>query len=206
MISHIPYTDIVSDSELDNFRNNHFGFFRLEKSNISKLLIWQLYYLEMNRLYSAFDVLDEIKYLEGNSKSTKTKKEDKLKGRYLRGLWHKHFFSARFISRNIINYWEMNKKDNSRFDKLLKDVFNKSDSEYITDEMINDITYRLTDEPLHNKILPGKWTGEWIVFAKYNAVNYYLSLGKHGDDENIHSLIMQHCIKEFPILKQAMIA
>jgi hypothetical protein len=31
----------------------------------------------------------------------------------------------------------------------------------------------------------GELTGEWVVFAKQDGANYYLTLGTHGDDEAI---------------------
>ena len=191
----------VPDKELAYFRDNHVGFLHLENTEISKLLLWQLYYFHSNRIFSIYYILDEIKYLEGITKATRTKKEEEFKGQYLRGLWHKHFYSNRFIYTNIINYWEMKKKANSKLDKLIDEVFQSSESDYITEEMINLFAYKLTDDPFRNKILRGTCTGEWIVFAKSNNKNYYLVLGQHNDDENIYKLISRYCLTEYPDLK-----
>lgn len=191
----------VSDKELAHFRDNHVGFLHLEHAEISKLLLWQLYHFHSNRILSIYYILDEIRYLERITKTTKTKKEDKLKGQYLRGLWHKHFYSDRFFYRNIINYLEMEKKTNSKLDKMIDEVFQSSESDYIADEIINLLAFRLTDEPFRNKILRGICTGEWIVFAKSNNRNYYLVLGQHNDDENIYKLIKRYCLVEYPDLK-----
>lgn len=95
----------------------------------------------------------------------------------------------------------MEKKANSKIDKMIDEVFQSSESEYITEEMINVLSYRLTDEPLKNKILKGSSTGEWIVFAKNNNRNYYLRLGHHGNDEKIYKLIRRYCLTEYSFLK-----
>ena len=190
----------ISDKVLDHFRRSNYGFLHLDAAKISRLLLAQLYYLHYARIYSIYDVLDEIKYLEGCSKTTKTKAASEFKGKYLRGLWHKHFFSDRFLARNIINYWKMDKKGKGKFDEMITDVFQESVSEYITDEMTNVLSYRLTDEPLKNRILKGSSTGEWIVFAKNNNSNHYLVLGRHGDDENICNLIKNYCLTEYPFI------
>ncbi|GBE31336.1 hypothetical protein BMS3Bbin05_00236 [bacterium BMS3Bbin05] len=191
----------ASDKELAHFRYNHVGFLHLENAEISKPLLWQLYYFHTKRILSIYYVLDEIRYLEGITKATRTKKEEEFKGQYLRGLWHKHFYSDMFFYRNIINYWEMEKKINSKLDKMIDEIFQSSKSDYITEEIINLIVYRLTDDPFRNKILRGTCTGEWIVFAKINNKNYYLVLGQHNDDENICKLIKCYCLTEYPELK-----
>ena len=191
----------ISDKVLGHFRRSNYGFLHLDAAKISRLLLAQLYYLHYARIYSIYDVLDEIKYLEGCSKTTKTKAASEFKGKYLRGLWHKHFFSDRFLARNIINCWKMDKKGKGKFDEMITDVFQESVSEYITDEMTNVLSYRLTDEPLKNRILKGSSTGEWIVFAKNNNSNHYLVLGRHGDDENICNLIKNYCMTEYPFIE-----
>ena len=44
-------------------------------------------------------------------------------------------------------------------------------------------------------------TGEWIIFAKYNEKNYYLSLGDHtSDDMILRKMIDEWCIEEFPFI------
>jgi hypothetical protein len=47
----------------------------------------------------------------------------------------------------------------------------------------------------------GKLTGEWIVFAKEDAGNYYLGIWPHtASDERIASSIKAACVPEFPFL------
>jgi hypothetical protein len=42
-------------------------------------------------------------------------------------------------------------------------------------------------------------TGEWIVYARRDDVNTYLTLGTHGDDTAIHERVLA-CASEFPEL------
>lgn len=47
----------------------------------------------------------------------------------------------------------------------------------------------------------GELTGEWIVYARHEGVNYYLCLGKHDShDDHLRSHIDGICCKEFPFL------
>ncbi len=95
----------------------------------------------------------------------------------------------------------MEKKTSSKLDKMIDEVFQSSASDYVTDEIINLLAFRITDEPFRNKIMKGTCTGEWIVYAKNNNKNYYLALGQHNDDENIYKLISRYCLIEYPDLK-----
>jgi hypothetical protein len=46
-----------------------------------------------------------------------------------------------------------------------------------------------------------KLTGEWIVFAKHEGKNYYLTLAAHGEgDDHIFARIRDGCVSEFPFL------
>jgi len=45
-------------------------------------------------------------------------------------------------------------------------------------------------------------TGEWIVFAKYEGNNYYLSIAEHKSDHlSLRAQIDAICVKEFSFLK-----
>ena len=48
-----------------------------------------------------------------------------------------------------------------------------------------------------------KGTGEWIIYARLDSTNYYLTLGVHGDDEAI-SRRVRNCLNEFPELATPM--
>ena len=65
--------------------------------------------------------------------------------------------------------------------------------------------------PLSSNAVSGNWgrlreaerlTGEWIVFAKHEGLNYYLSLAAHNNSthENLRQQIEALCCREFPFL------
>ncbi len=68
----------LSDNEITHFRENHYGFINLESAEISKLFLQQLYHFYSNRIFSIHYVLDEIRYLEGITKATRTKKRRRI--------------------------------------------------------------------------------------------------------------------------------
>jgi len=76
--------------------------------------------------------------------------------------------------------------------------FSTEDVAAFTADVVQGHFRRLQDD--------GRITGEWIVFAKYEGQNYYLSLATH--DRTTHQHIRQHidaiCVQEFPFLKTQM--
>lgn len=67
--------------------------------------------------------------------------------------------------------------------------------------IMTDMQYQMLNEMGKDNNM----TGEWIVFAKHNEINYYLCLAVHNEngknDETIYSFL-KPCIAEFPELKK----
>jgi hypothetical protein len=59
------------------------------------------------------------------------------------------------------------------------------DSELITQEMINELVHRVTNEPLEMRDAAKKLTGEWIVFLKQGGKNYYLCVNTHKAGDQV---------------------
>ena len=136
--------------------------------------------------------------LEGGDSLTQTKKASKFSRDPLKGLWHKHFFSAHFVAQNISVGLS-----GGKLNKLINEVMNPEKSDVITKEMISDLVHRATHEPLENRATDNKLTGEWIIFAKRNDMNYYLCLSTHeAGDENIYQRIYDNCLRDFPFLSE----
>lgn len=47
--------------------------------------------------------------------------------------------------------------------------------------------------------LSGNATGDWIVYANHEGLNYYLCIAKHDEDEFILNTI-KFCADEFPFI------
>ncbi len=144
-------------------------------------------------------IVEEIKALEGGYSRVGTKPASEFTKEPLKGLWHKHFFSAHFVAHNIVNQLA-----GGRLAALVEEVLDPAKSPVITAEMINELSHRATSEAFEKRATEGKLTGEWIVFAKHGGTNYYLSLSTHtAGDQVIYDQISSVCFAQFPFLKPA---
>jgi hypothetical protein len=105
--------------------------------------------------------------LEGGPRQSQTKPAEQFTRRRLKGLWHKHFFQPGYIGKNLKNHWT---------DERLREALDAQMS-------IAEVTHHLGGHTA--RAGAAKLTGEWIIFAKQDGISYYLTLGRHGDDEAI---------------------
>src|ERR1700687_1167953 len=115
------------------------------------------------------DILHSILNLEASEPPSGIKRASTFNKTPLKGLWHKHFFSANFLLNNIILGLGKNGIQN-----LVNDVMDPNRSNTITQEMINELSQRVTREPFEIRQKQGKITGEWVIFAKHGGKNYCL--------------------------------
>ena len=188
--------------EIDNFVKENVGFFQLELSRISNLLKHQLYHAYLNRLFSIYGVLDEIRFLEGSNSKTMTKEADQFKSPPLNQFWHKHFFDARFVSKNLINYLHSNTGKTKIEDLFRK--FKEEGSEYLEEKEIGILAHELTFLAFQERITQNAGTGEWLIFSKHKGRNYYLCIAVHSNtsegDRHLYQFIKSNCYEEFPFL------
>lgn len=143
------------------------------------------------RTDNIFAVFDEIAGLEGHpiARPSLTKPPSRFARPPLEGLWHKHYHQAPFIPTNVVNHWRANS-----FVDHLKKATSKIP---VPDD-------KLTGFMLHEFVISGyrdrsqarRLTGEWIIYARRDERNTYLTLGTHGDDHAIYEKV-QACAKEF---------
>jgi hypothetical protein len=109
----------------------------------------------------------------------------------LKGLWHKHFHQGTIpsLALNLQNHW------NGRLDQLIGEHFHIG--EVVTQEAVSSLVHDLVIKGYEDRGRAGRITGEWIVFAKQDGINYYLTLGVHGDDDAIAKRVRM-CAAEFP--------
>ncbi len=142
------------------------------------------------------EVLDAIKEEESGTIIQGIKKSTKFRKKPLKGLWHKHYYSARFIGHNLSN--EM---ANGKLEKIVNDVFNPHMGKPATKEMFEDMAKRIVMGSLDERRDNEKMTGEWMVFAKHQDDNYYLCMATHDNgDDAIRNKIDLICLKEFIFL------
>lgn len=160
----------------------------------SQLLLTQLQCRLMTKPeLSPCQVIQAIHELEGGP-SCGTKKATQLTGTLLKGLWHKHYIepgvgSVYINMENAVrDYGPYQIKENIETSQDAWDEARKAAGHLIH----ITFTQRRADK---------KYTGEWLIFAIHEGKNYYLCLGIHGADNEIRSLINDHCLSEFPFLQ-----
>ncbi|MBA2130566.1 MULTISPECIES: hypothetical protein [Stenotrophomonas] len=165
----------------------------------TSLLVVNLYLLDKVSGISPEQVINEIKSLEGLAPSQQTKPATEFRGSLLKGLWHKHFLPAlpSAFAHNILNHFG---KDGLA--KLVEEVFDPVKSSTVTREMIDELSHRVVEESIVDRGAAEKLTGEWIIFAKEDGMNYYLCISPHASgDENIANHV-KVCAHEFPFLSK----
>jgi hypothetical protein len=169
----------ISDFELENFINTNINFINLDTSRISKYLIAQLYVFHDYMNFDISDIVRQIRYLEGINTTSSTKEATQFTKKPLKGLWHKHFFDAQYILLNIGSEFGLNRNGNPKLDTLLSNFdFTKFDMK-MNKDIINEIIRLGFSERVKNR----KLTGEWIIFAKHESHNYYLTIARHTEKD-----------------------
>lgn len=177
------------------------GLEALAPGRYSALFALEMCLLESYRGVNPLQIVDEIRYLEDPSKPSMTKPAARFRHPPLRGLWHKHYFSARFIPQNIANHLA-----GPRLRGVVEEVLDPRKSPLETEEMVRELAHRVSIEPFEQRASANALTGEWIVFAKHKEENYYLSLATHtAGDKQIREKIEKHCIRQFPFLSEILI-
>jgi hypothetical protein len=185
----------ISDEQLAAYFDR-FGLDAAVKSRISELFWVDLYIYAEQYDVDPTEVLREISDLETGAGASQTKPAAEFRRDPLKGLWHKHFFSARFVPQNIANGLR-----GGALEKLVDEVLDANKSEPVTADMIAELSRRAVHEPLENRADQNTLTGEWIVFAKHGGQNYYLCLNTHrAGDQMIMDRIRTHCTRDFPFL------
>ena len=152
--------------------------------------------------FNPFAVLDEIDYLEGITKASRTKSEAQFKKSPLYPFWHKHFFSAQHLIKNVGIRWNMPNGGNRDLDKMIHDVVTQYGED--PDAWPGYLAHQLVIGGLTDRAERGL-TGDWLVYAKYENSNYYLDLATHeegvGDQANtLFKKLKNGSQTEFPFL------
>jgi hypothetical protein len=120
----------VTQDELKEYA----GAYKLDhiaKGRYSSLFVVNLMLLEWVNGVDPFQVIDEIKALEGLHPSMQTKPASEFRGEHLKGLWHKHFLPAlpSVMAHNIMNQLGKNGIKN-----LVEKIFDPTKSPVVTKE------------------------------------------------------------------------
>ncbi len=168
----------------------------------SVLLLLELFGGCKSGMQNPAKIVSQIRILEGVEANRGLKAATQFKHLPLQGLWHQHYFEdglssmAQNIRKGLVRFglpWVEQKIADAK-DSVEKKYFSIVDVPHIANDAINANWQRLRDaEAL---------TGEWLIFAKHEGKNYYLSLGKHkGEHEMLRTQIEAIAVQEFPFLK-----
>lgn len=195
----------VTEEEVASFSFNHCGFCGVDMNRVSALMMIQLASIGKYRVYDTFSITDVLQELEGVGRNQKVRVAQ-FKHEPLKGLWKAHFFDARFLARNLINYSGLKFENNPKMAILLE----KAQAEESESPSLYGWQGRLADaltvKAYEEMASKGKLTGEWIIFSKYQGLNYYLGISRHTsreEDENVSHFIDKLCKHEFPFLLHA---
>jgi hypothetical protein len=120
-------------------------------SRMSELLWFDIYVSDQEFGVSPHEVLKSIHNLEAGEPHSGIKPATPFKNPPLKGLWHKHYFSAHFLVANMSLALGKN-----GLEKLVKEVMDPKKSSIITREMIRELAYRVTHEPVEERDRQGK--------------------------------------------------
>ncbi len=147
------------------------------------------------RTANVFQIFAELGALEGApmAHSSRTKAATQYSGKWLKGLWHKHYMQARFMARNIMQHWKP-----SRLEMLLAETM--SGRTAFNEEAIKVFTHSFVSDGYLLRGDAGELTGEWIVFARQNDISYYLTMARHDEEDEAIWRRCVECRSDFPEL------
>ncbi|APO70255.1 hypothetical protein IE4872_PC00227 (plasmid) [Rhizobium gallicum] len=104
-----------------------------------------------------------------NSDVTVTKFRDES----LKALWHKHYFTARYLPANIFPA-----RGKNGLNTIVDEILDPVKYPVITPQAIDELAQAVSTLPVKNRSVDGKLTGEWVIFGKHDGKNYYLGLAR----------------------------
>lgn len=181
------------------------GLEDIKTASFSNLFILQLIWFHYKRELNTAQIIDEIRQMEGFGKRrTNTIRKSEFRHPPLRGFKKKHFFQARFIPKNIMNYWGLGE---GMVSKKMRDLFEEIYAG--RDEIdVSELASRLSDAVVmrgyKEKAALSKLTGEWIVLKTYDDRNYYLAIAEHTNDnesdKRLYDFLCTYCKEQYPFL------
>jgi hypothetical protein len=138
-------------------------------------------------------IVEELSKHEGvNKEPSRTKRAEQFSRDPLRGLWHKNHQESgiRSIAKSVLNHM--------RQSGWLDRAAIRSSRRSRPEEAITDLSRRAINGYFDRRTA-AVLTGEWIVYAKQDGKAYYLTFGRHNEDEAIWRRC-KACAAEFPEL------
>ena len=175
-------SDLPQRSELTAWASDSVAFYGLDLSRVGSLLLAQLREIEFNRIFSIFNITDELKALEGLRSQSATPEPFAFNHAPLVGLHKKHFTDPRFLATNLANFAQSKKpmEKEHRREAWTEAVAHSQDGT-VDKSFAGAFVHAMVMGAFEKKVRSNSMTGEWIVFAKRPGGNYYFTLASHGE-------------------------
>jgi len=165
-------------------------------SRIGRCLWFDLLVLTLRYKIDLLSVLQPLLDLEYGETPNGTKRATPFTRLPLKGLWHKHWFSARFMPANILAATQ--RKGSMDW---IWDIAKEGDP--LTEQLIGQIAHHMTIGAYESRYAAKQITGEWIIYLPRAGLNYYLCLGTHETgDKRLDEKIRELCVLDFPDIAQ----
>jgi hypothetical protein len=149
-------------------------------------------------------VLHEIDVLERIAPNSSTKEATQFKRPPLHPFWHKHFTTPRHLIRNVGERWGLGKNGNRDLAIMLEKVADTCGDQL--ERWPNRLVHELIISGLNDRLAAKRMTGDWIIFAKHEGLNYYLDLATHQEatraSDQLLAKLRNGSAREFPFLFQ----
>lgn len=179
------------------------GLEQIAPGRYSALLIANLLGGALSGIQNPAKIVREIELLEAGE-AGQFKQPIQNRHPPLKGLWHKHYMQGGLpsLAMNIdngLNWYGM-----PFFEQKIREAEEAGELRYLepadvpalVDDIVRGNYRRLAEKQA--------LSGEWIIFAKYEGQNYYLTVATH--DKATHDRVRQQiddlCCLEFPFLAQ----
>jgi len=154
------------------------------------------------KLFTPSKVVHEIRLLEEGKQST-LKPPIQNKHAPLKNLWHKHYLQTGLSSMTMNIQTGLKRYSIPFFQQKIREAEEAGEERFVTADDIPAIVSDAVHGNLNRLREESRMTGEWLIFAKYEGQNYYLTMATH--DVSTHQHIRQQidgiCCWEFPFLK-----
>ncbi len=203
------------NEELECFADN-IGLNTIAPNRYSIILLLELFGGFKSGGLHLEKIMHEIRLLEEDGTQSQLKKPTQFSHPPLEGLWHKHYFEggmkALLVNLGMIT---LDLKPNKKFRiPFLEQKIKEAEQGGRQAISIDDTDAHEQIKLLVDDMVQGSWlrrteakalTGEWIVYAKYEHQNYYLSLGKHEEGDERIRLKVDACVRDFPFLENILV-
>lgn len=188
----------ITDEHLKQFADA-IGLSTVAPGRVSVILLFELFGRTLSNTLDTLPakIIAEMRALEGLGPPQGTARQEAFsKHGILKGLYKKHYLLGGWnsVPKNLSLELTNNPE---RLHEIVRSHWHPGNADVDNAEIAQRIADDVTGLYLERKDRR-KLTGEWIVYAKHEGKNYYLTLGRHDEgDEHIKQRIEAYCTTEF---------